>query len=101
MTLLVINTDRDRSRSLTLPNASERYTLDAADLRDVTMRLNGRVLALEANDELPPIAGAGTALGLVTFTPPRSPFQPCRQQDTARVDEDDGRPRPCSRVRVG
>jgi hypothetical protein len=67
VSLLVINTNRDATGSLTLPNASERFTLDAAGLRDTTVRLNGTTLALQAGDELPPITGAPTTAGNVTF----------------------------------
>ena len=67
VTLLVINTDRNAPHSLTLPNASERFTLDAAGLRDTTVRLNGTTLALGTGDELPPITGAPTTGGSVTF----------------------------------
>jgi hypothetical protein len=67
VTLLVINANRDVPRSLTLPNASERFTLDAASLRDTTVRLNGTTLALDAGEELPPITGASTIAGNVTF----------------------------------
>jgi hypothetical protein len=67
--LLVINTNRDAPRSLTLPYASERFTLDAAGLRDTTVRLNGTTLALGAGDELPPIVGAPTTANTVTFNP--------------------------------
>jgi Glycosyl hydrolase family 79, N-terminal domain len=69
VTLLVMNTDRDTARSLTLPNASERYTLDAASLQDGAVRLNGRPLELDATDDLPGIAGVGTAAGTLTFAP--------------------------------
>ena len=44
--LLVINTDRDAPHALTLPTASVRYTLDAANLLDERVRLNGHPLAL-------------------------------------------------------
>src|ERR1700704_4502142 len=67
VSLLVINTSRDAPRSLTLPNASERFTLDAAGLRDTTVRLNGTTLALGAGDERPPIGVSGTAAGKGTF----------------------------------
>src|SRR3982074_3115435 len=67
VTLLVINASRDATRSLTLPNASERFTLDAASLQDPIVRLNGTTLALDAEDELPPITGAPTTPGNVTF----------------------------------
>ena len=69
VTLLVINTNRDAPRSLTLPYASERFTLDAAGLRDKAVRLNGTTLALGAGDELPPIVGAPTTANTVTFNP--------------------------------
>jgi heparanase len=67
--LLVINNDRRASHSLKLPVASERYMLDAANLQDATVRLNGGVLALGANDELPRFGGAPTAAGSITFAP--------------------------------
>ena len=46
-----------------------RYTLDAANLQDSNVRLNGNSLALTATDELPPIAGAPTTANTVTFKP--------------------------------
>jgi hypothetical protein len=67
--LLVINATRDTPRSLTLPNASERYTLDAATLRDTTVRLNGSALVLNARDDLPRITGVPMAAGALTFAP--------------------------------
>ena len=65
--LLVINTDRDAPHALTLPAASLRYTLDAANLLDDRVRLNGRPLALGPGDELPAITGAPTKAGTLTF----------------------------------
>src|ERR1700730_3844794 len=67
--LLVINTGRDTVRSLTLADASERFTLDAASLQDGTVRLNGQPLELDAKDDLPGIAGVRTAAGMQTFAP--------------------------------
>ena len=67
--LLAINTDRDAPHALTLPTALVRYTLDAANLLDERIRLNGQPLALSANDELPILAGAPAAVGTVTFAP--------------------------------
>jgi hypothetical protein len=67
VSLLVINTSRDTARSLTLSNASERYTLDAASLRDTVVRLNGNALGL--SNDLPRIKGARTAAGALTFAP--------------------------------
>ncbi len=69
VTLLVINTGRDTARSLTLPNASERFTLDAASLQDGIVRLNGQPLQLDATDDLPGIAGVRTAAGTLRFAP--------------------------------
>jgi hypothetical protein len=69
VTLLVINTGRDTARSLTLADASERFTLDAASLQDGTVRLNGQPLELDAKDDLPGIAGVPTAAGMLTFAP--------------------------------
>jgi heparanase 1 len=65
--LLVINTERNAPHSLILPTASVRYTLDAASLRDASVRINGSTLALGAGDELPPIAGAPATAKMMTF----------------------------------
>jgi hypothetical protein len=67
VSLLIINTDRNAPHSLMLPTASLRYTLEAASLRDADVRLNGRPLALDPGDELPPIAGVPTTANTVTF----------------------------------
>jgi hypothetical protein len=69
VTLLVINPSRDTPQSLTLPDTSERYTLDAANLGDTKVRLNGHALGLSAQDELPRITGTLAAAGAVTFAP--------------------------------
>jgi len=62
-------TSRDVSHSLTLPNASERYTLHASRLQSETVQLNRRTLALDVNDALPSITAAPTPAGVVTFAP--------------------------------
>jgi hypothetical protein len=67
--LLVINTDRGTPHALMLPTASVRYTLDAANLLDERVRLNGHPLVLSAGGELPTIAGAPAAADRVTFAP--------------------------------
>jgi hypothetical protein len=67
--ILVINTDSSASRVLLIANASERFTLDATKLQDGTVRLNGRVLQLDTNENLPSLAGVPTAAGPVTFAP--------------------------------
>jgi hypothetical protein len=67
--LLLINTDRMASRSLTLTGASGRYTLDATSLRSTIVQLNGTTLGLDDKDDLPSIAGARTAAGALSFAP--------------------------------
>jgi hypothetical protein len=69
VSLLVINTDRNAPHTLTLAAASVRYTLDASDLSDTEVRLNGEALKLSANDRLPPIEGVSAATGTGTFKP--------------------------------
>jgi hypothetical protein len=67
--LLVINTDRTASHRLTLAKPSERYTLDAASLRASTVWLNGGPLELDEKGDLPPIMGASTPAGVLSFAP--------------------------------
>jgi hypothetical protein len=67
--VLFFNTDRDTAHALGLPEASDRYTLDASRLQDAAVRLNGHPLALNARDELPALDGNATAAGVVTFAP--------------------------------
>jgi hypothetical protein len=67
--ILVINADTSASRTLMLGSASERYTLDAADVADGAVRLNGGKLQLEANDDFPRMAGEQLAAGALTFAP--------------------------------
>jgi hypothetical protein len=69
VTLLVINNDRNTARTLTLPTPSERYTLDAADLQDITVRLNGRSLSAEDASPSTSLPGVKTAAGTLTFAP--------------------------------
>ena len=69
VSLLVINTSSNAPHALMLRSASERYTLDAANLRDGTVRLNGRTLELGIKDDLPLMAGVRTAAGALTFAP--------------------------------
>ena len=56
VTLLAINTDRTAAAKLRLPVSSERYTLSADDLQSTEVKLNGAVLELGRNDELPQFA---------------------------------------------
>jgi hypothetical protein len=71
VTLLVINNDRTEPRELILPQASERYTLEAAEpgeLQSAAVRLNGTVLE-SGGDELPPLEGTPMAAGRLRFAP--------------------------------
>jgi hypothetical protein len=70
VSLLVINTDRNAPQSLAPSSASERYTLDAANLQSTTVRLNGATLAIGDNDDLPVVLGAKTSAGAVITFPP-------------------------------
>jgi heparanase len=69
--LLVINTDKAASRTLSVPVAAERYTLasNSSDPQTKTVQLNGKDLTLGSNDELPSLTGAATPAGNVTFAP--------------------------------
>ena len=69
VSLLILNVDRSAPHALTLPGASERYTLDAASLQDTTVRLNGLPLRLGSREDLPRIDGVRTAAGALTFAP--------------------------------
>jgi hypothetical protein len=69
VSVLVINTDRTAAHQLRLANASLRYTLDAADLNDTEIRLNGSTLGLSASGGLPDIEGTPMTAGTATFDP--------------------------------
>jgi hypothetical protein len=67
--LLAINTDRTALRQLMLASASLRYTLDAVDLNDADVRLNGSTLTLNASGGLANLEGAPVPAGVATFDP--------------------------------
>jgi hypothetical protein len=67
--LLVINNDPRKWRELVLPNSSARFTLDAATLQDVAVRMNGAVLTQDPLDRFPERAGIATSPGRVRFAP--------------------------------
>jgi heparanase 1 len=69
VTLLAINADRIASQNLDIPAKSERYTLTAKDLLGNKVELNGSELKLEANGDLPQLAGKPQSSGRVTFAP--------------------------------
>jgi heparanase len=67
--LIVANTDRTVTGELIVPTASERYTLSAHELLATSVELNGAQLKLDANGELPPLAGHPTPAGQVSIPP--------------------------------
>ena len=69
VTLLVINTDRTADHTLKIPFASERYTISSDQLQSASVQLNGAVLQLRPNDELPELRGVATPLGTVATAP--------------------------------
>jgi hypothetical protein len=69
VTVLAINTSRSASHGLTLPIASERYTLHAARLQSSTVQLNGKTSALTATDELPRLDTRTTPAGAIRLAP--------------------------------
>jgi hypothetical protein len=69
VSILAINTSPDKPLSLALPLASERYDLRASSLQSGNVRLNGKPLALSADDALPTLAGVPTPAGVVALDP--------------------------------
>jgi hypothetical protein len=68
VTLLVVNNDSS-THALETSLAGKRYTLSAEPLESREVKLNGRVLKLGENDDLPPLEGVATAAGPVEFAP--------------------------------
>jgi Glycosyl hydrolase family 79, N-terminal domain len=68
VSLLVINAD-NAAHALKLSTASVRYALDAPQLSDREVRLNGNTLELKDGDELPALEGVPLAAETVTFAP--------------------------------
>jgi hypothetical protein len=69
VSLLAINSSRSSSRSVKLPIASQRYTLQATRLQSATMQLNGKTLELVANDRLPALDARATSAGTMALEP--------------------------------
>jgi hypothetical protein len=69
VTVLVLNTDREKSRILALPLEAQRYNLTARKLTDKAVMLNGISLQLGADDSLPALNGEATTRGKLTFAP--------------------------------
>lgn len=69
VSLLAINTSRRKSHALTLSASAERYTLHAAQLQGTIVQLNGKRLALTADDRLPRLEARVTPAGTVRLAP--------------------------------
>ncbi|WP_271499580.1 hypothetical protein [Bradyrhizobium sp. CCBAU 11357] len=69
VSLLAINTSRSTSRTLSLPDSAERYTLHAARLQGTIVQLNGKTLALTPDGQLPPLQARATPPGAIRLAP--------------------------------
>ncbi|MBI5265070.1 MAG: hypothetical protein HY852_25020 [Bradyrhizobium sp.] len=69
VSVLALNTSPDAPHTLSLPTASERYTLEATHLQDKSVRLNGDTLRLGVNDQLPAFTAVPAPAGAVTLAP--------------------------------
>jgi heparanase len=68
--LLAINTSRDRSVTLDVPNAAERYSLSAKSLDAEHVQLNGKPLELQENGDVPQhLVPQSLAAGKVELAP--------------------------------
>jgi heparanase 1 len=67
--LLVINNDRANSTTLKLDQGGQRYTLTSPELQSRTVHLNGKPLALGAQDQLPAMSGEAISAGEAVFAP--------------------------------
>jgi len=68
VTLLVINNSPTEA-AIEVPLESRRYTLSAVPLQNGDVELNGAALKVDGGGNLPPIEGAPTAAGSVSFAP--------------------------------
>jgi hypothetical protein len=66
---LAINLSRHAARDIRLPLPAQRFTLRAARLQALSVQLNGRALALAANDELPDLAASPVSAGAIRLAP--------------------------------
>lgn len=67
--MLVLNTDRQKSSSLTLPVEATRYTLTSEELTGKVVSLNRTALQLGPNDRIPNLEGQVVQAGEMTFEP--------------------------------
>lgn len=69
LSVLAINASQRTSRLLMLSGPAERYTLHAAGLESTTVQLNGKTLALTADDELPQLEPRTAPAGAIRLAP--------------------------------
>jgi hypothetical protein len=69
VTVLAINTSRTEPATVSLPLASERFTLTAPKLEDTHVQLNGHELALGTGGALPNLKGDHAPAGRVELAP--------------------------------
>jgi hypothetical protein len=67
--ILAINTDRNASHEITLPEASLRYTLASDNLTSTQVALNGVDLMLDNKGNLPSLTGTPTPAGKISLAP--------------------------------
>ena len=67
--LLALNFSRTESRTIAVPEASQRYTLTAADLMGRSVQLNGKELAVAGDGSVPKLAGVAAGKGDVMLPP--------------------------------
>jgi len=83
VTLLAINNSRSDRSEITLPIASERYTLSAPTPESALVMLNGQPLKLDPKDDLPEIDGRATAPGQISLAPATITFLAIREAANA------------------
>ena len=67
--LLAINVDKANAHDLDLPEKSTRYSLTSSDLLSNTVALNGVVLALSPQGDLPALEGVAQPKGRIALAP--------------------------------
>ncbi len=67
-TLLVINTDKNAT-TIDVPKGAKKYTLTSDELQGKEVKLNGKILQLGPNDDIPAINGKDIKAGNVELPP--------------------------------
>ena len=65
--LLVVNADQQQDHEIALPSDAERYTLTANQLQDKAVQLNGKMLELNSDGDVPEFVGQPTRSGRISF----------------------------------